>query len=466
MSRQKFIDLVRNTEARADDDFHRYDVTTAAIAKLLDREGRGFLAIGLKGVGKSAAFKMLSGPAGADVVRAIDAETYRIPDESTPIPTRQYLREIRGEILFQAIADLVDADRADPGLSGRIPDDILQRARTLRARLWEKIKGIVGEVGGVSFFGFGITRRAAAKGKRKTIEQLNTEDHDEAVSILSALAEKVRFRTVIDDPEAIFTIGERFNANMVAAVCIAAHEIRQKLPNMHIVVLLKPNVFDALLQVDEFVRIPIDVRVRLSWSREELKEVVRRRAAAAGYDLGDFMSPTESILDEILLGSRTGPRDVLNRILVHDMIDPSGKMTGSSLAASAETFAQVSFEQMTGPYSSEYPGLARASIILFESGDSEFDREALRRRFDTMIASDREIIACADQEWARNSQRFADLLIQFGLVAIRQGRRVVVPYEADFQTLSKLPDVVFTYVPGMEPLIRPPRNEGDRRQPR
>ena len=99
MTKQLFLDYVRNTEARSDTDFHLYDVKTAALAQLLDPKGRAYLAIGLKGVGKSAAFKLLSAGDDADIVHAFDAETYQISEEVKPKPTRQYVREVRAELV-------------------------------------------------------------------------------------------------------------------------------------------------------------------------------------------------------------------------------------------------------------------------------------------------------------------------------------------------------------------------------
>jgi hypothetical protein len=455
VSKRQFLDFVRNTEARSDTKFHLYDLKTAALAKLLDPNGRAYLAIGLKGVGKSAAFKVLSEANGVDVVRAIDAETYEVPDEARPIPTRQYLREVRSELVFQALSDLLSRAKSDPNFARRIPDDLHQRARVLTAKFWEKTKGIASEVGGISVLGFGITRRASLKGKKKPLEQIGTEDYEEAFKILEGLNGKISFRTVIDDPESIFTVSEKINANMVAAVCIAANELTEQLPNLRIVILLKPNVFDALLDVDEFVRIPIDVRVRLSWTKDELKELVRKRAKAAKFDLNEIFRPdAETVLDRIINDSRTGPRDVLNRIIVHNSVMASEEIVADDLSISADEFAKVSYEQMSGPYNTEYPGLARASIILFEGGVTEFDREALRRQFDNMIGSNQEIIAWADQEWARNSEKFSELLVEFGLVAIKSTNRIVLPYEGDFSSLSKQPSVIFTYIPGMAPKIQ------------
>jgi hypothetical protein len=166
VTKQLFLDYVRNTEARSDTDFHLYDVKTAALAQLLDPKGRAYLAIGLKGVGKSAAFKLLSAGDDADIVHAFDAETYQISEEVKPKPTRQYVREVRGELVFQAISDLLHRARENPTFAATIPPDLYQRAQVLNDRFLEKIKDAVNEIGGISILGFGITRRATGKGKK------------------------------------------------------------------------------------------------------------------------------------------------------------------------------------------------------------------------------------------------------------------------------------------------------------
>ena len=91
-----------------------------------------------------------------------------------------------------------------------------------------------------------------------------------------------------------------------------------------------------------------------------------------------FFPNANAVLDRLVSDSRTGPRDVLNRIIVHQDLIRTGKIVADELSKSADEFAKVSYEQMVGPYDSEYPGLARASIILFEGGATEFDRDALR----------------------------------------------------------------------------------------
>ena len=71
-----------------------------------------------------------------------------------------------------------------------------------------------------------------------------------------------------------------------------------------------------------------------------------------------------------------------------------------------------------------------------------------------MIGSNKEIVAWADQEWARNSDRFSELLVEFGLVAIKSETRTVLPYESDFVAMAKQSNAVFTYIPSMAPKIK------------
>ena len=97
---------------------------------------------------------------------------------------------------------------------------------------------------------------------------------------------------------------------------------------------------------------------------------------------------------------------------------------------------------------------ASAGIVLFESAVTEFNRDALRRRFDNMIGSNNEIVAWADEEWALNSDKLSKLLVEFGLVAIKSGSRTVLPYESDFIGMSKQSDTILTYLPGMVPKIK------------
>lgn len=456
MGKDKFLDFVRNTDARTDQNFELYGVLTDSLTRLFDPADRALLAVGLKGVGKTAAFKLLSTAKGADIVRAINAECLQASEGARQKPTLQYLPEVRTELLLQAISDLAEKVESDKAFARRLPKDVHQRVLALRGQVWEKLKNLAGEIGGVSILGFGVTRRASSRQEDKPFKPLTSFEHDEALDIVKGLQGMVNFRCVIDDPEAIFTASDGMNLNMVAAVCMAANDLNAASANFRTIILLKPNIVDALIRVDEFVNIPRDRRVRLSWTREELKAVVVKRAEIAKFDLSEIFRPSpEELLDLVVNDSRTGPRDVLNRLVAVISLRPDKEVIDpADLEETSEQFAEACYEQMLGAYDRQYQGLSRASLILFEGKAKSLDKAGVQVRFDQMIASDVEFIGFKDEEWARSSSKFLDLLVQFGLVAIRVGESTILPYESSYYDCAKTTDAVFTFLPGLRAKVK------------
>jgi hypothetical protein len=66
------------------------------------------------------------------------------------------------------------------------------------------------------------------------------------------LTRYLKFRMVIDDPEAIFGGTREMNDNLIAALAIASHELHVRVPGFKCVILIKPNILRALRRVDEF----------------------------------------------------------------------------------------------------------------------------------------------------------------------------------------------------------------------
>lgn len=455
MSRERFLEFIRNTDARTDPNFASYGVRTDSLNRLITPNDRPLLAIGLKGVGKTAGFKLLSSAGGADIIRSINAESLQVIEGARQKPTLQYVPEVRGELLLQAISDLAEKADRDPAFARQVPQHIHQNARQLREQVWERLKALGDEIGGISILGFGVTRRASTKKADKAFKLVTSSEHEKAIELINSLRGKVTFRVIIDDPETIFTIDEGLNLNMIAAVCIVSNELNVLCPNFRTIVLIKPNILDALVRVDEFVNIPLDRRVKLSWSRNELKEVVTKRAKTAAFDLAEIFRPSpEVVLDRIVSDSRTGPRDVLNRLLTYVSLHPNRVVDLEGLEDSSEQFADACYEQMIGAYERQYRGLCRASLILFEGDEKVMDKTKVELRFDQMIASNIEFIGFKDEEWARSSDKFLGLLIQFGLVAIRVGEDTVLPYESNYYDAAKRSDALYTFLPGLRAKVK------------
>ena len=454
MSREAFLAYIKASDARSDPNFDLYRVETAALKRLKDVKDLAYLAVGLKGIGKSACFRTLSAGDGAEVIQPISAETQEPQDISASRPTLQYVQELRTELVLQALITLVQALRVDTKLRKKVAQDAQQNAQVLVTDIWGKLKNTFGGLGGVTVLGFGISFKA--KGKKDSPTKLVArEDYTKALDILKRAAKDASFRLVVDDPEAIFAADQEINRNLIAALAIAANELQIQVPNFKCVILIKPNVLRALSYVDEFANLPSDSRVKLSWTDDELKEVVRARANAAKVELKDvFAAPPEPALDVIVADSRSGPRDALRRLELHFDAYPGDPVTPDALEKTIGAYSDACFQQMFAAYEAQYPGLVRASLVLFEGRDLEIAKSALRNRLDQMIATSKEVLAFKDQEWARDAAQFSDLLVQFGLVAVKSGQSPLLPFHANYVDEATKPEAVFTYLPALRGRIQ------------
>jgi hypothetical protein len=102
MSLPDFQRYLKETDARTDPNLHLYRVETEAMKRLASFSDRAFLAVGLKGIGKTACFLTLQAPTDADVIQPISAETQEPHEIASSRPTLQYIPEIRSELIMQA----------------------------------------------------------------------------------------------------------------------------------------------------------------------------------------------------------------------------------------------------------------------------------------------------------------------------------------------------------------------------
>jgi hypothetical protein len=456
MSRADFIAYLKETDARFDRHLNLYRVDTHALQRLVSTSDRAFLAIGLKGVGKTACFLNLQHGNHADFIQAISAETQDAYDLATSRPTLQYVPEIRSELILQALITAAAKLKDDPVLARKIPSDVHQEVNLLLTNIWGKLKNIFGNLGGITVLGCGISFRNKNKSE-PNFKLVAREDYEKSLSLLQRILQATSFRIIVDDPEAIFATDDRVNENLIAALAIAAHELQTRLSNFKCVILIKPNVLRALRRVDEFVNLPLDSRVRLSWTDDELKNVIRLRAKAAAVHLKDiFRADPEAALETIVNDSRSGPRDALRRLSLHLDAYPDDPVTPESLENTIDGYSEACFDQMYGAYERQYPGLSRASIILFEGKETRIPKTRIRDRIDQMIASNNEILAFKNETWARDAAHFSDLIVQFGLVAIETSRGKILPFHANFIDEAAKPDAVFTFIPGLRGKMRKP----------
>ncbi len=378
--------------------------------------------------------------------------------------------EIRSELALQALVALSEKLKASPTLTRKVPQHAQQELQVIMVDLLGKLQDLFKGLGGVSFLGFGLSFRNKNKDKEGDGFQLVARDnYQKTVDLLKRIATQVSFRIVVDDPEAIFAAYRNINENLIAALAIAAHDLNKEIANFKCVILIKPNVLQTLKKVDEFVNIPKSASVRLCWSDDELSDVIRKCAEAAKVKLADvFNADPKPALATIVKDSRSGPRDALQRLVLHFENYPDQPVTPASLEESIGGYGEACFAQIQGPYEKQYPGLTDLSILLFEGRHEDIPASKLGHRLDQLIASSK-ILAYKNEPWANNAPKLADLLVQFGLVAVRTPKGVVLPFHASYLDEATKADAVFTMVPGLrgrlkKPLTIPPADKASQRK--
>jgi hypothetical protein len=131
---------------------------TQSLRALSSDSSPAFLAIGLKGVGKSAAFLYLKRPNNVDVVQAISAETQEAHEVAEMRATLQYLPELRGELILQSLIAYLDI--AKPR---RVPTGLHAEVTAFVNDAWGHVQKAFGRLGGFTILGVGISFRARDK---------------------------------------------------------------------------------------------------------------------------------------------------------------------------------------------------------------------------------------------------------------------------------------------------------------
>jgi hypothetical protein len=260
MTNELFVEYVSRSDARQDPDFERYEVPTRALKALSSSSGSSFIAVGLKGVGKSAAFRYLQQETPTEVIQTISAESQEPRDIAVSLPTLQYVPEIRSELVLQALTAYRERSKFDMALLKKVPVGLNSRVGIHVDDVWNRLKEAVGQVGGVTILGVGISLRDKRKVTVSPFRLAQRGRQDQGRDLLLELTKHVKFRIVVDDPEAIFAADEHVNENLLAALAIASHELHIAVNGFKCVILIKPNVLRALRRVGEVAPIFGEIR--------------------------------------------------------------------------------------------------------------------------------------------------------------------------------------------------------------
>jgi hypothetical protein len=455
----EFLQSVGELDARTDGNFAQYCVHTESLKSLATFENRGYIAVGLKGIGKSGAFRYLTEIDGAaDLCRGINTSNVDVHLTKTDLNCLKAATIFRRTIAFYLLSQIIEEKR----IGTKANQSHLQNAKVLVVGIKEKFKKFFGRGGSANVvfagFGGGFSIGAATKAEKDQFKPIVLDA--EAERLLKGICDSgLKVRLVIDDPDRLFSAGAELDAQLIAGICMAAYELSKATPNLKVIVLLKSHAFGAIRKIDEMNNMPADVVTTLHWQRKELRDVIAERARFSNVSLDSVFGEKEFCpdnLDSPLYGlSRNGARDCLRRIELCLKASPRKKVGSKEMEATLRSYATKCRDQMKGVYDGQYPGIFELVEALFSANpDKVFSTKELQNLHQHLILNNEELTELFKERWARQWPTFKAALIESGSIAFMHEDDIILPYEEKYY--SDEADTMFNYalVPAFRPLIR------------
>jgi len=309
---EKVEAVFKKLDAGTDSNLGSYFARTTAIDELARFASQKVVAVGLKGVGKTAAYRYFTEfEKGAEIVVGINPDKFSLYLPDTKLNYATTRKQFEHDLVLEALRT-VTQNRSS--LKSKVRKSLLDRAAGQVKSYTDTLKDVADRVGGISILGFGFTihhpQIPVAVGLREE------RDITDAFNILKEIcADGLRIRIVVDDPEHVFSASREVDTHLIGGFCLAALRLSDAIPGFKVIALLKSHVYyPVLLDVDDLRKYP-DHMGRLCWIKEELVEVVAKRLAWAGFSLTSFFEGTEKqarkLVEDMCANVRNGPRDLL-----------------------------------------------------------------------------------------------------------------------------------------------------------
>lgn len=430
-----FHDSCKRLDGETDGALSSYFTQTKAIEELAAASSEHVVAVGLKGIGKSSAFRYLTefSIPSEDVVIGINSDkfTLHLPNKDLHYSTCR--KQFEHDIVQEALRGITThkATLARPQLK-----HLVSKARNEVNAYLEAVREFAGRFNGISLLGVGFT---LAKADAPVLVGLR-QDRDVASALetlRSICASGVRVRIVVDDPEQVFSAGRVLDTHLIGGFCLAAIRLAQAIPNLKIIALLKTHIYQPVLRdVDDMRKYP-DHMSRLQWTADELVQLVERRLRATKTRWTDVFEGSEAqgqalVSNDMAKVSRNGPRDLIHHIDLALRLAGSGKLGPKELQRSRRDASVDSLGELESAYSSQYPSLGDVVRAIFrDSPQAAHDLRKMALHVQTLLIKDPDMKALSRLRWMQHqtSQTLPNLLFETGVLALECKGAWILPYE-------------------------------------
>jgi hypothetical protein len=442
MAIAQFHATCKKLNSATDERLGGYYVKTPAIQALADFTSEPGLAVGLKGIGKTAAYRYLAefdarNPETPDITIGITADKYSLYLPHTNLHYSACLKQFRHDLILEA---LKAATETSGQLKTRIGTSLISDARKHVNSYAEMLRKIVKTFSGfsVSVLGSGFTlpagTAAVAVGLRPDAAV------EKALGTLKAIcASGIKIRIVVDDPEHVFSASRDLDVHLVGGFCLAALELSESIPNLKVIALLKTHVYyPILLYVDDLSRHP-DHMGRLCWEKDQLLKVVEDRLRWSDSTWADVFDGGESngraLVEFMCERIRNGPRDLLRWLDLTFQLTAGGKVSKVAVNKTRKRMSLDSLAELESAHSESYPRLGAILKIVFHDGyDRKFTLQELRKHIGALKLKDEELMSLWNLPWMQRETSFTlpDVFFKVGTIALHPTEQAVLPYQGDY----------------------------------
>lgn len=454
MSLQNFHQSLQRLSADSDNDLLHYFAVTTALRTLADLSSSKVLAVGLKGVGKSAAFRYLTEiDTSPDLIIGISPSSSHQPTpglNKNKLEIYSYQAQLPTVRVNWAICkeqfehDLViETLRVISTKKAFFKSKINAKhlsAATKRFNSYKKLLlGALGRFRGASILGCGFTIGGPTGGSLAGLR--STREAQESLTLLKAICDSgFAIRVVIDDPELVLSASQELDIHLLGGLFLAAVTLSRQVSNFKMIVLIKTHIYDAVSNPD-FEKFP-DREVYLSWCIDELLDVISSRMHWAKVSWEEVFAGTESQAKELIAkrianNIRNGPRDLLRWLDLAMQRSGTRKITAHNIAETERDFSLYALSALKNAFAMSYPVVEVALRCIFKNvKNTKFSREALEKRIAELLVTDPTLmkLAASDSTGEFNSLDLPKLLFKIGGLALGSGSRLILPYEKDYDS--------------------------------
>src|ERR1700722_1975500 len=428
MARDVFIRLCARPDGREDEQVLEYHVTTSGILGCYSNLPMTLL-LGIKGIGKSTAFKVLTAEKREGCLisgYAPGAKRFDIRASLRPGLFRQRFYSL----FLAAIISLIEKSdvgqsaekRALTQLLGPLLDSVIKPAGEAISTARSRVKG-------ASAYGFGLTLDLSEDIEKK-LDQFDCVAA--RTKVISYAGRGISVRIFIDDPDQALPVGEQ-GLNSLIGMILAANQININCNGVAgVTILLKTHVYRSVSGNEELANIFPTQIGSLSWTREELIEAVDQRLkfANCSYD-NVFALSKKDMGEKIVPLLRNGPRDLFAWIALAGNAAKGQKITHGHFQQTTRDAGQFSLKQITTAYDNSVSSIPRLLKLVF-SGRDLVGWDELVAIISDLRTNNPEFIELNAKNTLDLSSEYAKFFLEAGTLEVMSGGLATEPFGREY----------------------------------